>query len=216
MSITTLLFAGCIGDDFVLDNIDPVLRITNPVDTIALGTTFQFEQMYLNNVGQEEQVTVDWSSSDPSIISINSTGLATANMIGATTITATLNTDSGTLETATNIIVGMTTTLATQSIMGSIMTTSTYALSGDFVLESTDDGVKLTFADNYNASSALPGLYVYLSNNPNSVANAFEIGAVEVFNGAHDYDIENVGLNDYGYLVYFCKPFNVKVGDGEL
>ncbi|MEM9549152.1 MAG: hypothetical protein AAGA77_24405, partial [Bacteroidota bacterium] len=62
----------------------------------------------------------------------------------------------------------------------------------------------------------LPGLYVYLTNNRNTTANALEIGAVEVFNGAHTYTVEDVGINDYKFLLYFCKPFNVKVGDGEI
>jgi len=40
---------------------------------------------------------------------------------------------------------------------------------------------------------------------------------VVTFDGAHDYILDdNVGLFDYNYLVYFCKPFNVKVGDGEI
>ena len=28
--------------------------------------------------------------------------------------------------------------------------------------------------------------------------------------------ISGVGLNDYDYLLYWCKPFSVKVGDGEM
>ena len=44
-----------------------------------------------------------------------------------------------------------------------------------------------------------------------------EIGAVEVFKGAHSYILEgDIPLNQYDYLLYYCKPFNVKVGDGPI
>ena len=72
------------------------------------------------------------------------------------------------------------------------------------------------FGDDYQASTSLPGLYVYLTNNPATANNAFEIGRVEIFNGAHSYRISGVGLNEYDYLLYWCKPFSVKVGDGEI
>ena len=77
--------------------------------------------------------------------------------------------------------------------------------------------LKLSFADNYNASTALPGLYIYLTNNPSTNVGAYEIGAVTDFDGAHSYDLPNsISLMDYEYVLYFCKPFNVKVGDGQF
>jgi len=208
---------GCIKDDFVNDTVDPVLRITANIDTLALGNTFQFEEIYLNNIGLEEQITVMWSSSDEAVISISNDGLATALELGSSIIS--IEYDDGTglvLSDELLVHVGENTSTSTQTFVGSIATTSSYLLEGDFTFSETDNGVFLEFADNYSASTALPGLYVYLSNNRNSIANAFEIGAVEVFNGAHNYDIANIGINDYSYLVYFCKPFNVKVGDGVI
>ena len=89
-------------------------------------------------------------------------------------------------------------------------------LEGSFTLEQVGDDLLLEFADDYRASSALPGLYIYMTNNKNTNANALEIDAVETFNGAHSYTIQNVGINDYKFLLYYCKPFNVKVGDGDI
>ena len=100
---------------------------------------------------------------------------------------------------------------------GVIQTTTFYDLEGDFELIQNDDGtLTLDIADNYRASSGLPGLYVYLTNNPRSISGAFEIGEVNVFSGAHSFEIDGVELNQFNYLLYFCKPFNVKVGDGEI
>ncbi len=210
------IFQSCIKDDFVKDFVEPVLRITTPLDTMQINTNFQFEKMFLNNIGSEITVDAIWTSSDASTISITEGGLATALQEGAATIFATFQDGDEIYQDAVIVHVGATTTINLQMTNGSIATTSSYALQGDFIFEETIGGVKLTFADNYQASTALPGLFVYLSNNANSIANAYEIGAVEVFNGSHTYDISNVGFSDYQYLLYFCKPFNVKVGDGDL
>lgn len=99
---------------------------------------------------------------------------------------------------------------------GTLGSTSSYTLAGDFVLTKDGNNLNLSFADNYRADTSLPGLYVYLSNNPNSIASAFEIASVTTFTGAHDYTIPNAGLNDYVFVLYFCKPFNVKVGHGQI
>ena len=41
---------------------------------------------------------------------------------------------------------------------------------------------------------------------------------VTVFSGAHSYQIVNAGIDitTYDYLLYYCKPFVVKVGDGKI
>jgi len=75
----------------------------------------------------------------------------------------------------------------------------------------------LNIAGNWLASSNLPGLFVYLTNNPNTLNGAFEISEVTVFEGAHSFDVPaGADLNTYNHLLYFCKPFGVKVGDGEI
>ena len=91
-------------------------------------------------------------------------------------------------------------------------------LEGSYVLKVQDNGVlRLSLGDDYKASTSLPGLYIYLGNNPNSIADAYEIGAVTVFQGAHFYDLpESIGLYDNSYILYWCKPFGVKVGEGKI
>ncbi len=211
-----IFFSACIQDDFIDDEVDPILRITSNIDTLAINTTFQLESKYLNNIGREEEADVTWSSSNSSVISITENGLIEGLQLGVSTITAQYNNGEGVLRDDLLIAVGETTTSSPLVINGEIATTSSYALSGDFTYSLIDDEVVLEFGDNYVASTALPGLYVYLSNNANSISGAYEIGMVEVFSGAHSYTIPGVGFNDYSYILYFCKPFNVKVGDGEI
>lgn len=213
-----LLMVACIGDDLVFDEVDPIIRIMNPVDTIEINSTFQFEVAFFNNIGQEEQLDgYTWSSSAPEIVSIDNAGLATALSPGSAEITVVATTVDGlTLQDTKSVTVGNSTVLSSGNRTGSLRTTSSYALEGKFTLEEIPGGIKLSFGQDYRASTALPGLYVYLTNNPNSNSNALEIGKVTTFSGAHLYEIMNVGLNDYSHVLYYCKPFSVKVGDGSF
>ena len=217
--VLLLGLGGCIGDDIIQDEIDPVLRIMNPVDTIEINTSYQYEATYFNNVGQQEANSITWTSSDESIVSIDADGVATANEIGNVTVRAETTTPDGlVLSEESTVVVGNSTVIVNEARTGSLETTTFYTLDGDFTLEDDGDILVLSFAENYSTSSGLPGLYIYLTNNPNSIAGAFEIGRVDIFNGAHTYEIDAglVGLTDYEFVLYFCKPFNVKIGAGQF
>jgi len=211
-----ILFTGCIEDDFIEDFVEPEISITNAIDTLGLDTEYQFDTRFLNNIGQQESVEVVWESSDPTVISITQSGLATAHSAG--TVIISVNTVDLSISDAIEVTVGEETVEVEEpaSITGSIVTTTFYDLEGTFTLSETDTGLFLDIADDYVTTSALPGFYVYLSNNRNSISGAFEIGEVTVFRGAHSYEIDGVSLNDYNFIVYYCKPFNVKVGEAVL
>ena len=216
--IIPILFIGCIKDDLVSDTIEPVLRLTQKTEAIVIDENFQFEFIYLNNVGIQESVTGTWSSSDSDIISITQEGLATALNTGNATISIEYQDENGLLTDASDVEVGTEIIEVEEPLVrsGQINTTSTYALSGDFTLTEDEQDLVLAFDENYNASTALPGLYVYLTNNPNTISGAYEIGKVETFSGEHTYTLPDLNINEYSHILYFCKPFNVKVGDGEI
>ena len=213
LSIT--LFFSCVGEDIIDDEVPEVLRITNIENEIQLGNTLQLEATYFNNVGQEAQANILWSSSNEEIAAVSNTGIISANSLGNVIITASTNGIEDNSEFT--IIEGDDAGNLNNQITGNIFTTSSYVLSGDFTLSIIDEtNLLLSLSENYIADIDLPGLYVYLSNNPDSVADALEIGKVNVFNGHHSYTIEATGLNDFAYIVYWCKPFSVKVGQGDL
>ena len=215
--ISTLLVSSCIKDDFIDDFTEPELTILNVLDTIAIDTDFQFESRYLNNVGQEEQVDVIWSSFDSEVIAITADGLATGIAAGEATLSVQTSGLLEELSASIMVNVGTTTVeVETVSITGQIVTTTFYELTGSFELTETEKGLLLEIGNDYRASSSLPGLYVYLSNNRNSISNAFEISKVTTFSGAHSYEIPDLSLTDYNFIVYYCKPFNVKVGEAVL
>ncbi|MEO1262787.1 MAG: Ig-like domain-containing protein [Bacteroidota bacterium] len=213
----SLFMTSCIGDDVIDDKVPEAVRILNPLDTLGVGETYQFEAMFTNQIGVEEERPVIWETSDPAVITIDNDGLAAALAKGNATISATVDIDGvNTVREENEVVVDEETVVTELTKSGTIRTTSSYNLGGDFIVEEENGSLVITIADNYEASTALPGLYVYLSNNPNTISSAFEISRVDVFDGAHSYQIDGIGINDYQYLLYWCKPFNVKVGDGLI
>lgn len=217
--ICILFFASCIKDDFVDDFVQPEVRITASLDSLAIDSSFQGTATYFDNVGKEEFVDLVWSSSNEAVATVgSSSGLIKGVAAGSCIIRVRYlsgNTeiiDSFTLVISPVVVM----TVVTGEKSGTVATTSSYPLSGSYTLRSEGDDLTLTLSDDYTADNSLPGLYIYLSNNNQSTSEALEIGPVEVFNGAHSYTITNTGINDYGYILYFCKPFNVKVGEGLI
>lgn len=223
--LISILFVltSCIGSDIIDDYVEPVLRINNPINGLKVGETYNFMATYFNNVGEETPANIIWSSSNDAIVSVSNMGLASALAEGQVTLTAKVTNNGVFVEDSSSIIVvasdeEISNPPASSSKQGTIKSTSSYTLSGEFtieVIEGTND-LKLSLHDNYIADTRLPGLYLYLTNNPNSISSAKELGKVEVFSGAHEYVITNIGINDFKYLLYWCKPFSVKVGDGEI
>ena len=217
-----LLLFSCVKTDYINDRVDPKIIISNPLLSLKDGDTHQFEVNYFNYVGKEIQnPNVSWSSNNEAVLSITDDGLATANSIGKATVTATLTTteEALTISNDNEVEVTMDDTVKDPvKFEGTIATTSSYQLEGSYVLEVQDNEVlRLSLGDDYKADTSLPGLYIYLGNNPTSIANAYEIGAVTVFQGTHFYDLpQSIGLYDYNYILYWCKPFGVKVGEGKI
>lgn len=213
------IFAACIGEDILDDYVDPVLRITNPIDSISVDSTFQYTYQYFNNIGLEENVTPVWSSTDTALAEVSSGGILRAKKEGEVAIISKFSEDGTAAADTNHIYVAANpseTVMNIETKRGTIQTTSSYVLKGSFTVATTDRGIRIDLAEDFEASTALPLLVLFLSNNPNSINGALRVGDVKVFKGAHSISVENVGLNDYSYLLYYCEPFNVKVGDGLL
>ena len=131
------------------------------------------------------------------------------------TSTMTIETETSTTTIDNNTGTGI--VLAPQFYEGEIISTSSYIIEGNFRYEHNGTQITLSLDENYRASTSLPGLYLYLGNNPNTVNGAIEIAKVTVFNGAHEYILPpSIELADYKYLIYWCKPFSVPVGEGTI
>ena len=221
IAVYILLLFSCVKTDLINDRVDPKIFISNPLESLENGKSHQFEVNYFNYVGKEiENPNVSWSSSDSAILTITEEGIATGVSLGMATITVTFITPEENLTITNSNLVSVSISTVEDPVRfeGTIASTSSYLLEGSYILEVQDNDVlRLSLGDDYEASTSLPGLYVYLGNNPNSIADAYEIGSVTIFQGAHFYDLpESIGFYDYNYILYWCKPFNVKVGEGQI
>ena len=214
-----LLLSACIGEDLVDDRVPAEIRITNPILSLEIEQTHQYQAKYFDFVGREiSEKPLVWESSDPAVASVSHQGLVTAVDEGSAIITVTSEDDLGNVISATDKLeVSDNTQTENMIITGTLQTTSSYLLRGSFRLEKTEASFTLYLEDDYQADRGLPRLVVFLSNNRNSVADAYRIGEVRVFSGAHSYHLpSDFGLMDYRYLLYWCEPFNVDVGEGIL
>ncbi|PQJ69642.1 hypothetical protein [Polaribacter butkevichii] len=219
----TLICYNCIGEDVIIDEVEPELRILSTTQSISISQTANLEATYFNNVGQPESTNIIWSSNNEAVLSVNSVGLITALSEGTAVIKAQVIKE-GQLPTEDTISITVTekpevpNTNTNTPEVNTIRTTSSYNLQGSFTVSEIEntDNILIDIQSDYEATTALPGLYVYLTNNPNSINGALEIGKVTVFKGEHSYTINNQGINNYKYLLYWCKPFGVKVGDGKF
>ena len=216
--LALFLTLGCIGKDYIDDFVEPSVRINNPITGLQTSASHSFMATFFNNIGQPEEATILWSSSDESVLAVNEQGVATAVAEGEATISAAVSIDGNTIVDRNVVEVSPNETGSNEesSKSGTIVTTSGYELKGSFTIETSSNDLLLFIDNDYKASSSLPGLYLYLTNNPNSINGALEVGAVTTFEGAHSYVIQNTGINDYQYLLYWCKPFSVKVGQGQI
>jgi len=216
--LSSFFMSSCIKDDVVDDYVNPEIRITSITDSLAIDSTFQSSALYFNNVGEQVEVEVVWTSSNDSVANITNSGLIKGVGIGTCTIYSKYV--NGEVEITDSFLIAVsvkvTVMVVTLEKSGTVATTSSYPVSGSYTLEVQGDDLLLTFNADYSADNSLPGLYIFLANNNSTTAGALEIGLVTVFNGVHSYLIPNTGINDYGFILYFCKPFNVKVGQGII
>ena len=208
-----LLFQRCIGTDIVDDYVEARVTINNPIRSLKVNSTYQFKATYLNNVGSPENAAFEWKSSNMNVVKIDNEGNAFGLEEGESTIITSANGVSDSLV----LFISDTTINIPNERVANLKTVSTYPLSGNATLKKSGGKIVLEFDESFTTTSALPGLYVYLTNNVSTINNALEVAKVKDFSGAQSYEVsEDISLNTYDYVLFYCKPFLVPVGNGEL
>ncbi|HSF56033.1 MAG TPA: Ig-like domain-containing protein [Algoriphagus sp.] len=78
-----VLVSACIGTDFQNDpTVDPLIELESQQIGLKINDQLQLSPRYFNEYGQEEQVSFSYSSSNPALVEVNSTGLVTAKSPG--------------------------------------------------------------------------------------------------------------------------------------
>ena len=218
LSINDSGFATATSDGEATVQVSVVTALGN---TISDKTSFTISKA-VTVITETATMTVDSGTTTPTTSDINTSTIdsGTATLTDtSTTTTSDSNTSSTTTDTDSAPTVDDDVVVtAPQSYQGTIRTTSSYELTGSYEYGLNDAGqLVLDIGDDYVASTAIPRLFVYLSNNPNSPSGAYEIAEVTVFSGAHSYVLpSSIDISDYKYILYWCKPFIVKVGDSTI
>lgn len=218
--ITIILsFNSCIEEDIMDDSVPEEVRIISSFTTVKVGEMATLEASFFNNIGEIKDNSFIWSSSNPSVLSIDATtSSVSANEEGTAIITVKAIGKTGDLTDSQTIKVVANNSISIETPKkGAFSKTTSYKAAGDFEMTKTSNGIKIELASNYVADTSLPGFALFLTNNPNSLANALQIDAYDDADGAHytgafTYNIQNVGLNDYKYLVQWCRPFSILTG----
>jgi len=184
----------------------------NNVTVLDIGQTLQLSAEALNLSGEplEEEIEVTWSSDDPSIAEVDENGLVTGLANGMVMINAVAENASGSI----NLTVCSSESL---SRSGNFMGINGYRASGMVALNTSSDGsITIDFASDFSVQNG-PGLYLYLSNQSDEVTGGLEIGELRSTSGADSYEIsESADINDFNYVILYCKPFGVGFGTAEL
>lgn len=183
----------------------------NNLSVINPGETLQLSGSTLNAAGDEIQGnTINWSSSNEEVATVDETGLVTGIADGAVRISANAAGVTGFVD----LYIGDASSL---SKVGQFEGLGGYRTSGDVTLMVNDDGsVSMILGDNFSAQDG-PGLYFYLSNSRSSVSGGVELGPVRTLSGADTYEVpDGVGLFTYNHVVLYCKPFGVGFGTAQL
>jgi hypothetical protein len=154
-------------------------------------------------------LTFVWSSSDENVVSISSTGLATANNSGSANIIASYDGIQ-----SSNVRVDVAGNSKSGTFMGNPATS--YNVSGSAELISSNGQLTLNFGSDFSSSNG-PGLYVYLSPVNSVTSNSVELGELISTTGAQSYSVQSgYSLSDFSYVIIHCKPFSVSFGSAEI
>ncbi|NQZ75446.1 MAG: Ig-like domain-containing protein [Ekhidna sp.] len=190
--------------------IDPAVRILSFAKFLSVGEIFQFEADFLRSNGQVDQnASINWSSSNENVLSIDENGSVLAASGGVASITASYNGWNAEVQVS---IEGE----ANESRSGMLRGTG-YSIEGSFSLEKNDEGDLILTIENYKPDG--PGPYFYLTNQENNVNNGLNLGdagtAGSISINVSEID-ESVQLNSFNYLMIWCEPFNVRLGVGAF
>ncbi|MFT5337462.1 MAG: hypothetical protein ACJAY8_000702 [Sphingobacteriales bacterium] len=213
--LSVFLVHGCLKDTFLDDRVEPKLEIVSYASSLKRTDYFQFEARFLDEVGRPAIKQWSWRTNHDTILEVSNTGLVSAINYGEARVYVEME-EAPFLKDSLLVTIADTTILASSDRRGVLASSSSYALRGDFMLVQVGNDLRLDLLETFYTSDAIPGLFVYLSNNPNSIDQAFEIGRVTQFAGAHSYTFSGPQLRDFSYVLFYCKPFNARVGHGQM
>lgn len=184
------------------------IEITSDTNQINIRQELQFSVVVKNINGTPLIGShVTWSSLDLAVATINSGGLATGLSAGSSKITASAG------NAVSNEISLLVSQAMTTSRSGVFSGANGYRVTGNVEMNTVGSGLVLEFADNFSSQSG-PGLYIYLSN---STTGGVEIAKLPQQSRSFTVNLpSNISIDDYDYVLIWCKPFGVSFGTAQL
>ena len=157
--------------------------------------------------------TISWQSSNDLVLSVSSSGVATAKANGTASVMASVE---GIVSNPVIFSIGN--TIRT----GMFVKSGGYEASGTCNLRKENDKLILKFENDFKTSFAL-GTYIYLANTSTNATTVKSAGlelAQITQNGMHSFNITAINsavkIDDYKYVIILCKPATVIFGYAEL
>ena len=187
--------------------------ITAPSTTnVGVGSTLQLTASAKDVNNNALNVSnFSWTSNNTAVATVDQNGLVTGVTDGVATITASANNVASQAYEITIGTGGASQASRTAQFSGA----NNYRVSGNASLAAAGSGVKLSLESNFSSQSG-PGLYLYLSNSATSVSGGIEIGKLRKTSGSDEYTIDGVSLDQYKFVIVYCKPFGAAFGFGEF
>ncbi len=205
---------GLKSDPLLLNVVDgendiATVHINAPKTEIVVGEEIQLSATAKTITGAENfpDASFSWASEDELVATVDDSGLLVGQADGIVIISATTSGVTGSIM----IAVG-----EANSRSGNFSGLNGYSVSGGVSLVETNNEIVLVLEDNFSASNG-PGLFIYLSNNANNVTGGYEIGPLANNSGMDTYSLgSEVSLDQYNYVLIWCKPFGVGFGTAQL
>ncbi|MDZ7344810.1 MAG: DM13 domain-containing protein [candidate division KSB1 bacterium] len=197
----------------VVANPNQVARVVVMPDSgnIAIGGMLQFTAVAQNLNGEVlSGKTVNWLSSEATIVSVSNTGLATGLKPGKVNIIA--------------VVDGIESPPAPLTVLGTSRSgtftrnpNTSYNVSGTASLEQQPNGdLVLRLGSDFSSSNG-PGLEVFLSTTNAVGSSSRNLGRLQQTSGAQSYNVPaGVTLTTYNWVIIHCVPFNVTFGYAQL
>ncbi len=190
------------------------VTLSTPKTELGIGETIQLEVLVTNTEGEEiVGLQPVFTSSDPVILSVSSSGEVQGLATGTATVTASVESIESlpvTLSVGENIRTG------------TFQSTSGYQAVGMATLSrNSENDLILTFSTDFATSFAL-GTFVYMANITSGTqvkGGGLDLGEI-TSNGAKEFNISSFNpeaeLNTYRYVIILCKPASLTFGYAEL
>ena len=218
-----------VGETMILGEVDGTLSQPAFLNVVADATTVArveiSKQTLMLSAGSSETLmatafnvvdgvinpgTLSWSSSDPSIATVDANGLVTAIATGVALITVTADGVSSAPTTVT--VPGRTKEGSFAPAPG-----SSYTVAGTArLVESATGNLTIEFDSNFIVSDG-PDIQVYVSSTSNVTSSSTNLGLVKGRTGAQQYSVPFfVDFSSANYIIIHCVSFNVTFGQAEI